>query len=142
MKAKESFVVYVDDKFVRHSHYSGDTLSEGIRKLEIKKNDEIPAELILNLLTYNREYLDLETATAEELNLETIPPPKITPRKYSQNSLTVLVNSLPSRKADDELRKILKDEFGHSTTITNVGKLTNKILELQERVRRGDKWVE
>ncbi len=135
MKARQDFEVAVNKDNVPTSHYFGDPL--GDKKLvKVKAGEEIPEYLNSYVLQFNPDFVDLSTVEKPKPRVQ---EPIIVPRKYSQESITLLINEFGEEKskAVAELRKILLEDFNYKSRSVRLGYLTNKILELQERKRRG-----
>ena len=137
--ARDNFTIYVDKNFTRVSFSGGDLspVPEGITRISVKKTDTIPKDILGDLLKFNRDWIEINSITKEDLSLFS-PPPPILPRKYTAEGLRIYIESMPKGQSDDELRKILKDEFHIISKVTSIGRLINNILEEQEKVRRGD----
>ena len=143
MKARQDFVVYIDATGNLVSHASGEPM-DGKTRLEFKKGADIkPDSLVGDFLRRNPELLEIEYVngrillTEEQMKLYNLPEGKITtepriiPRKYSQESLTQLMNE----KGTEELKKIAENDF-HMTNVRASKTLITKILLAQEESRR------
>ena len=142
MRAKQNFTVYVDSNKNMIPHSCTDSI-EGKTKIDVKIGDEVPDFLVAEFLKSNPDYLQVEyeagqlKLTDEELvkyNLKSRKierEPFIKPRKYSQDSLTKILN----KDGKDALAKIMKEEFGIEVKPSK--KLLVEILRLQEQRRRG-----
>ena len=142
MKAKQDFVIYLDSNKNMTSHYSGDPMT-GKSELKFKVNDEVPDNLVGDLLKTNPGFLqvDYEAGQFKLTNEELVKyglksgkierPPIVPPRKYSQESLTKILNS----KGVEELKRIAEEEFGMKD-IKASKSLIVKILNESEKQRR------
>ena len=141
MKAKQNFVVYLDKNENMTPYYSGE--SKEVKELKFKVNDEAPDILVADLIKTNPDYLQVEYAsgqfklTEEEkkrFNLvsgKIERPPLVPPRKYSQDSLTKILNE----KGVGELKKIAEEEFGMEVEKASKTLLTKILLEQEQRRR-------
>ena len=141
MKAKQNFVVYLDKNENMTPYYSGE--SKEVKELKFKVNDEVPDILVADLIKTNPDYLQVEYAsgqfklTEEEkkrFNLvsgKIERPPLVPPRKYSQDSLTKILNE----KGVEELKKIAEEEFGMEVKKASKTLLTKILLEQEQRRR-------
>ena len=142
MKAKQNFVVYVDSNKNLVSHYSGNSM-EGKTEMKFKVNEEVPDFLVADLIKSNPDLLQVEfeagqfKLTEEEkkrFNLSSGKierPPIVSPRKYSQDSLTRILNE----KGIEELKRIAEEEFKMNVQKPTKTLLTKILLE-QEKQRR------
>ena len=141
MKAKQNFVVYLDKNENMTPYYSGE--SKEVKELKFKVNDEVPDIIVADLIKTNPDYLQVEYAsgqfklTEEEkkrFNLvsgKIERPPLVPPRKYSQDSLTKILNE----KGVEELKKIAEEEFGMEVKKASKTLLTKILLEQEQRRR-------
>ena len=139
MKARQDFEIGIDKQGERVIGLDK-PLS---KKLYFKVGDEVPDKYLKDLIQFNREFLDIEYINGKPNVPDELQPkviPKIIPRKYSQEILTKLINSLGKAKALEELKKILKEEFNETTTSKDPNFIAfTKILTAQERIRRTGK---
>ena len=143
MKAKQNFVIYLDSDGNRTSYYSGEP--KQVTKKEFKVNDEVPDELVAELIKTNPEFLQVEyeagqfKLTNEELirfNMKSgkIERPPIVPKnRVSEDSLVKLYNK-KGKKALEKRAAKLGLEF---TSETSYNKLITMILNESEKLRRG-----
>lgn len=134
MKSAQDFTVIVDKLGTRVPYKEGEPMPINHRKITVSKGEDVPEEILNDILQFNRDYLDMSTLPPK---ME-IPKskPLIEPRKHSMESLTILINQ-DKKKAVDIMQNILKEEFQYHSTSKRNNYLRNKILELQESKRRG-----
>ena len=138
MKAKQNFVVYLDNQGNMTSYYSGE--QKEVTKLSFKIEEEVPDNLAADLLKTNPDFLQVEyeggqfKLTDEELvkfNLKSgkIERPAIVEPRYSQENLTKIFNE----KGMKGLKEI-GNNFG--VTDSSSKNLIMEILRAQEEYRR------
>ena len=142
MKAKQNFVLYLDSNRNPVSYYSGESM-DGKIVVKLQKGDEIPDDLVSTLLKRLPDYVDVEykagqfVLTDEEKKRFGMASGKIevtpivTPRKYSQNSLTVIYN----KEGVKELKRIAEEEFNMKDVKASKSLITAILLK-QEESRR------
>jgi len=140
MKAAENITIVIHDKDKNLVSYKDGDSKAGLTFTVIKKGEEIPSNLLRNLVERNIEkigdiiYKDKRpTNLPKDFNVESKTSTKmeIKKRKYSQNSLTKIYND----KGFSALKKI-GEEFG--VTDRSYRRLINEILTVQEeRQRKG-----
>ena len=142
MKAKQHFVVYLDNQGNMTSYYSGEP--KQVTKKEFKINDEVSDELVADLLKSNPDYLQVEyemgqfKLTDEERKRFKMPSGKIVvepivpKERVSEESLIGIYN----KGGKDALEKIAFELGLKITSKTNYNKIITMILSESEKRRR------
>lgn len=149
MKAAQNFEVIVDAKGNRvyQAYMDYETIPKGHKRLEFKVGDTIPKNLLVDLLMFNKEYLDVEIKNGkmvlpsdikidiegvlkEENKAARLPP------KYSRENLTQKCNKMGFNKFRDWTKK----KF--DLTDRSEAKLITEILKMQDTMRNKGEYLE
>ena len=138
MKASQEFTMFIDKHGQRASYKEGDDMKD-LKRVVIKKGQEVPPAYVKELIEGNLDLLDVvyvnkvpQLPKEWDKVIKKKPVPrtlKIKKREYSQESLTVIYN----KKSFAALR-IIGDRFGVKDRSSR--KLITEILKAQEEKQR------
>ncbi|MHA1827946.1 MAG: hypothetical protein ACTSX6_04780 [Candidatus Heimdallarchaeaceae archaeon] len=138
MKAKQDFVIHVTkDTGDPISYKEGEPMTN-IKKIVVKKGDEVPEDILQNIYLFNRDFLEIQykdgvPVLPKELQ-DKKSPPLIPKRKYSMESL----HKVYEKKGLQGLKEI-GAKFDPPITDRSHKRLISEILTAQEKIQREGK---